>query len=112
MNAREEFVQGLRAFADWLADTAGAEAPQGQRMLLPLHTNAAVEAFAAEHGLTLAYDDEGNASADLMFGPLAYHAYGYVDFDAHCAAEDERLARRWAEKNGLIITAATAGGAA
>jgi hypothetical protein len=102
--SRSEFIAGMHAFADWLEANPEVEPPTNERMLLPLHTNSAVQAFAAEHGLNVDHDDEGNASANLMFGPVVYHAYGYVDFAAHLDASDERHARSWAEKNGLQIT--------
>ncbi|MFD6874496.1 MULTISPECIES: hypothetical protein [unclassified Streptomyces] len=102
-------IAGLRALACWLETTPQAPSPGNQRMLLPLHVNSAVEAFAAEHGLTVTHDDEGNASADMRFGPLSYHVYGYRDFDEHCENADARTARRWAARNGLRITEATGG---
>jgi len=102
---RAAFTAGLRKFADWL--DANPQYPTGgsQRILLALHTNQAVEEFAARHGLDTAADAEGNLSADVAFGPITYHAYGYVDFDAHCAADDEKRARRWAAKNGIDLVA-------
>ncbi|WP_354402557.1 hypothetical protein [Streptomyces sp. PvR018] len=77
--------------------------PGGQRFLLPLSTNPAVEEFAAEHNLTVATDDEGNMSAEVTFGPITFHAYGYVDFAQTVAVSEERNARRWAEKKGLEL---------
>jgi hypothetical protein len=100
---RAAFIAGTRKFADWLEANPQFTAPLDSRFLLALHTNPAVEEFAAEHGLTVAYDDEGNASADLHFGPVVYHAYGYVDFIAHCERNHERQARRWAENKGLAL---------
>lgn len=111
MNPREEFIQGLRDLADWLTDTPDAKVPQEQRLLLALSTNPAVEAFAAEHGLTVVFNEEGNASADLAFGPVTYHAYGYVDFDAHCDAHSEREARLWAASKGLALVEVLGGAA-
>ncbi|MCY0921873.1 MULTISPECIES: hypothetical protein [unclassified Streptomyces] len=101
---RAEFIAGLRAFTDWLESNPQVQAPASQNMRLPLRRNADVESFAHRHGLEVAYDDEGNASTAMAFGPLTYRAFGYVDFDAHCAAADERLAREWAAQNGLQIT--------
>jgi hypothetical protein len=99
---------GLRELADWL--DANPSVPfYGTRLLLALHTNAAVVEFAEAQGWPVAYDGEGNASAARAFGPIAYRAYGYVDFEAHCAAEDERRAREWAEKQGLELTAPEGG---
>lgn len=108
----EEFTTGLRAFADWLDAHPETKAPGDQRFLLALHTNPAVEQFAAEQGLTVAYDDEGNASCALTFGPITYYAYGYVDFAAHCDKSDERTARKWAGRKGMTIVPAEGGEAA
>ena len=108
MTNRDEYISGLRQLADWLEQHPDVEEPQSQRLLLSLLTNPAVEEFAAEHGLTVGYDGEGNASCDLTFGPIVYHAYGYVDFAEHCKAANERNARSWAEKNGLDIVPAEA----
>ncbi|MFG2144271.1 hypothetical protein ACGFRG_08730 [Streptomyces sp. NPDC048696] len=99
---RAAFVAGLRRLADRLERT-DLPVPHDQRFLLPLHTNLAVETFAQAHGLDVGYDREGNASADLDFGPIVFRAYGYVDFTRHCAREDERRARRWAAENGMEI---------
>ncbi|WP_158942412.1 hypothetical protein, partial [Streptomyces sp. ERV7] len=85
-------MAGLRRLADQLERTE-LPVPHDQRFLLPLHTNLAVETFAQAHGLDVAYDPEGNASTDLAFGPIVFHAYGYVDFTGHCARQDERRAR-------------------
>ncbi|MFE0037428.1 hypothetical protein [Streptomyces sp. NPDC059015] len=101
-NERARFVAGLRGLADWL-ESSDAPVPDSQRLLLPLHSNADVETFAAAQDLEVAYDREGNASADLHFGEIVYHAYGYVDFDEHCARANERHARTWAEENGLVL---------
>ncbi|WP_405506471.1 hypothetical protein OG323_06490 [Streptomyces cyaneofuscatus] len=103
MNDRTEYIAGLRAFADWLENNPTVQGPGGQRLLLALSTNSAVEEFAAQHNLTVVTDDEGNMSAELTFGPITYHAYGYVDFGQHVAAMNERRARRWAEEQGLEI---------
>ncbi|WP_086710280.1 hypothetical protein [Streptomyces antimycoticus] len=105
---RAAFVAGLRALADFLEATPSVPEADGQRLLLPLHTNPAVEAFAAEHNLTVEYNAEGNASADLVFGPVVYHAYGYVDFIEHCERSNERNAREWAARKGLEIRPAEA----
>ncbi|MFK0222840.1 hypothetical protein ACIQWN_32190 [Streptomyces vinaceus] len=104
--SRSEYIEGLRSFADWLEANPEVDAPVDERMLLVLHTNPAVEEFAAEHGLDVAYDREGNASADMAFGPVVFHAYGYVDFASHVEAADELQARSWATKRGLKITEA------
>lgn len=101
--ARDEFIDGVRAFADFLEQHPNVREPQRQRLLLALLTNDAAEAFAAEHNLTVEYDDKGNASCDLTFGPVVYHAYGYRDFAKHCEESNERQARRWVESKGLAI---------
>ncbi|WP_405807472.1 hypothetical protein OG729_20145 [Streptomyces sp. NBC_00210] len=99
---RSRFVQGLRSLADWLEQT-DLPVPSDQRMLLPFHSNTAVEKFAAAHSLEVEYDNEGNASTDLAFGQVRYHVYGYVDFDQHCARADEQRARQWADEHGLVL---------
>lgn len=104
MSNRAQFTAALRAFADWLDANPDVDAPTDQRFLLPLHTNPAVIDFAAEHGLTTTADAEGNLSADIEFGPIAYQAYGYTDFGAHRDACDERTARKWAGEHGMQIT--------
>lgn len=106
MTDRNEYIAGLRQFADWLEQNPEIPAADPQRLLLPLHTNPAVEAFAAEHDLKVTVDDEGNASCSLQFGLLTYHVYGYVDFKQHCADLDAKRARRWAEANGMTISSA------
>lgn len=110
--SNEEFTAGLRAFADWLDANPETQAPQHQRLLLALSTNTAVEEFAAGHGLTVAYDDDGNASCALKFGPITYHAYGYVDFEATRDKHMERDAREWAGRKGMEIVPAAGGEAA
>ncbi|MER5461601.1 hypothetical protein ABT010_13125 [Streptomyces sp. NPDC002668] len=107
--ARDEFVAGLRAFADFLEQNPGVKAPGDQRLLLALTTNDAVESFAVEHGLPLEFDKDGNAFCDLAFGPVVYHAYGYVDFNKHCEQANEKRARRWAEAKGLALVPAEGG---
>jgi hypothetical protein len=104
---RAAFTAGLRQFADWIDANPDVTAPTGQRFLLPLHTNQAVTDFAAEHGLTATADAEGNLSADIEFGPIAYQAYGYTDFNAHRDACNERTARRWAAEKGLELVEKT-----
>ncbi|MFJ2579991.1 hypothetical protein [Kitasatospora aureofaciens] len=101
---RTSYTAGLREFADWLDTNPDIDAPDGQRFLLPLHTNQDVLDFATDHDLTATADDEGNLSADITFGPVVYHAYGYADFDAHRNACDERTARSWAARTGQQIT--------
>lgn len=101
---RAELIVGLRALADALEANASMPLPVvNSRWLVPLTTNAAVEEFAAGRGLTVEYDDEGNAGADVPFGPMTYHVYGYIDFAEHCERRAEKDARQWAERNGLEI---------
>jgi hypothetical protein len=106
--ARAEFTNALRQLADWLDANPQYPHPTRERVLLPLHTNAAVREFADRFGLGVSADAEGNLSAEIKFGPVAYHVYGYVDFAAHCAADEERRARRWAEKSGMEFVAKAA----
>lgn len=101
--ASTAYTEGLRALADWLDANPSVQQPLGERLLLPLHTNPAVEALASEYGLTVVYDDEGNASVELSFGPVVYRAYGYVDFKKHCERDNEERARAWARRKGLVI---------
>ncbi|MFD4596814.1 hypothetical protein ACFWPQ_02150 [Streptomyces sp. NPDC058464] len=103
------YIDGLRALADFLESDPSLRTPSSQQLLIPLMTNAAVEEFAAGHGLAVEYDDEGNASTDLPFGPLAYHVYGYVDFDEHMARGRERQAREWVASQGLELRPAVDG---
>lgn len=102
---RAEFTAGLRELADFLDANTQYPAPSDRRLLLCLLTNPAVEEFAARHGLETKADEEGNLSADMAFGPISYHAYGYVDFEVHQAATAERNARDWADKQGLELVA-------
>jgi len=103
VNPRDKYIAGLRAFANWLEASPEMQEPINQQLLVPLMTNAATESFAKTHGLDVAYDAEGNASCSLKFGPITYHAYGYVDFAEHVERANERDARRWADRKGLVI---------
>ncbi|MGW1498953.1 hypothetical protein ACWCQW_10335 [Streptomyces mirabilis] len=100
---RDEYIAGLRQFADWLEQHPDVEAPTVDRMLLPLNTNSAVEEFAAAHELAVTVDSSGNAEAVLHFGPVKYVAYGYADFKAFCEKRAEEQARRWAETNSMDL---------
>ncbi|MFE7232519.1 hypothetical protein ACFVAF_18035 [Streptomyces sp. NPDC057596] len=100
---KQKAIDGLRALADFLESNEALPAPTSQQLLVPLHTNAAVEEFATEHGLTVEYDDEGNAHTQVKFGPLTYYVYGYVDFSEHLERNAERNARRWAARKGMEI---------
>jgi len=105
------YVSGLIELAGWLSQNPDGIPGIRARLLLPLSTNAAVEDFAARHGLSVSYDDEGNASAGLAFGRVVFDAYGYVDFDEHCERTDREAAERFATRHGLaLVSADTAGG--
>jgi hypothetical protein len=106
---RDAYIAGLRQFADFLEQHPAVEAPDGQRMLLPLLTNEAVEEFATTHELTVVADQDGNKSAELVFGPVVYRAYGYVDFSLHLKQGQEKQARSWADRNGMVIEPAKVG---
>lgn len=103
LDDRTRYICGLRALATWLEENPDVSIPSGERFLLPLTTNDAVEEFAAKLGQDVVYDDEGNASTTREFGLIQFHAYGYVDFAAHSDFLAEREARRWAAKKGLEI---------
>lgn len=111
MSERDAYIDGLRDLAEWLEKNPTVTVPSSDKLLLPLHTNEAVEQFAAEHGVTFAIDENGNASLDFDFGPITYHAYGYADFKQYCADHDERRAREWADGNGMTIRPAANGSA-
>jgi hypothetical protein len=100
---RADAIAGLRAFADFLESTPAVPVLTDQRMLLALHTNEAVAEFAAAHGLDVVTDEDGNTSCDLTFGVITYHAYGYADFKAFCEQANERRARQWAGRKGMVI---------
>ncbi|MFD4263972.1 hypothetical protein ACFWR9_41810 [Streptomyces sp. NPDC058534] len=100
---KQKAIDALRALADFLESNPALPAPSSQQLLVPLHTNPAVEEFASEHGLPVAYNDEGNASVTVEFGTLRYHVYGYVNFAEHCERDAERQARTWAERQGLEL---------
>lgn len=108
-SARNEYIAGLRQFADWLEQNPTVKAPVGDQLLLSLLTNEAVEEFAATHGLTVVTDAEGNASTDLVFGSIVYHVYGYVDFADHLKRGKESQARSWADENDMVIQPREAG---
>ncbi|MFJ2110537.1 hypothetical protein ACIOEX_01190 [Streptomyces sp. NPDC087850] len=104
MNARTEYITGLRAFADWLETNTEVDAPSTcQRLLLPLTTNAAVEEFAAKNNLTVTVDDGGDKSCQMAFGSITYYAYSYADFAETCAKNNEKQARSWAARNGVKL---------
>src|SRR4051812_28440524 len=100
------FATGLYDLADWLTEHDIPLLGSTERILYPLHTNAAVEDFAARAGLSVVYDDEGNASATATFGPVCFHVYGYADRAATFRRHDERQARQFAAENGLELVPA------
>ncbi|MFZ3569926.1 hypothetical protein ACOKM5_23250 [Streptomyces sp. BH097] len=100
---RGEYIAGLRALADTLESTPTMPCADSERILLPLGANSAVEEVATTHGLSVQYTEHGNAYTDLVFGPITYHVYGYVDFTAHVAQQDEKHARTWAKRHGMEI---------
>ncbi|WP_097982864.1 hypothetical protein [Streptomyces sp. f150] len=103
MNDRTKYILGLRQLATWLENNPDARVSSDERFLVPLHTNTAVEEFAAKHNLPMVTDKEGNKSTQMQFGPITYYAYGYVDFAQHLAAQNERDARKWAAEQGLEL---------
>ncbi|XCM28936.1 hypothetical protein ABXI76_05625 [Streptomyces parvus] len=103
MNDRTEYIAGLRQLATWLEKNPAVRISSDERFLVPLHTNTAVEEFAAKHNLAVVTDDEGNKSTQMTFGPITYYAYGYVDFAQHVADRNERDARKWAAEKGLEL---------
>lgn len=108
----EALADGLRGLADWLA--RNPEVPPSRALrkpLLPLTTNQAVHEFASKHGLAVRYED-GNASADLQFGAVTLHAYGYADFGRTCDELDAGKAQSYADRHGLALVPATDAAAA
>jgi hypothetical protein len=101
-DTRADFTAALRQLADWF--DANPQCPTGgnERFLLPLLTNDAVTELAQQNGLEIVAK-EGNLSADIKFGPITLHAYGYADFAQHHAASKERNAREWADQNNLEL---------
>lgn len=98
------FATGLYDLADWLTEH---DIPVYDKQILhSLHSNAAVEEFAAGLGLTVIYDAEGNASTTIDFGPVSFQAYGFVDFATTRRRLDEREARRFAADHGLELVPA------
>lgn len=100
---RAAFTRDLRRFAAGLDAWHDLPLPYTDTFNVPLSTNEAVETFAGARGLKVAYDTEGNSSAEMSFGTITYHVYGYTDFAAHRKATAERDARRWADQNGMEI---------
>lgn len=102
---RDAFVDGMREFADFVDSHPDVQTPHRQKLLLALHTNDAVLAFAARFGRAkdVRIDNDGNASFDLSFGPVVYHAYGYLDFTDHCKRQAESRARDWAAEHNMAL---------
>lgn len=101
---RSEYISSLRQLADWLAAHPDMPVPSYRSAVnLPVLTNAAVEEFATTHAHAVVYDSEGNASVSVSFGSIDYHVYGYMDFEAHVAASNERDARQWADEHGVDL---------
>lgn len=105
---RANYIAGARAMLDWLEAHPDTNLPSLDKVLVALTTNSAVEEWATAHGLTdlVTYDDEGNASADVEFGPVTLHVYGYRDFTEHSDKLDGRTAERYAAKHGLELVEA------
>jgi hypothetical protein len=100
---RDAYIAGLHKLADWLERNPDAPISNDERLLIPLTTNAAVEEFAARHGLTVEVDKDGNAFTVVPFGPFNYHAYGYADWESWRERHEEKTARSWADSKGLTI---------
>jgi hypothetical protein len=101
---RDEYITGLHQLADWLTLNPTAPYPEyNDRVLLSLTTNTALQSFADEFDLPVATDADGNTSAELHFGTLTYHAYGYADFSAHQETQAAESAEAWAQRSGHQI---------
>jgi hypothetical protein len=103
-SGRDAYIAGLRDLADWLEQHPDADFPRySTGIAVPLRDNGKVEDFAAATGVEVVFDKDGNASADVKFGPLVYHVYGYADWTSWTKAHDEKRARTWADKHGMAI---------
>lgn len=101
---RDAYIAGLREIADWLEQNPDAAFPRYSTDInVPLMDNAKVEEFASAVGAEIGFDENGNASADIKFGSIVYHAYGYADWDRHIADRSESQARTWADENDMVI---------
>lgn len=101
---RDAYIAGLRELADWLERNPDVAFPRYSREItIPLHANPQVEEFARAADLEVVTDEVGNASASVTFGAIVYRAYGYADWDQHIAQHHETQARRWADKNDMVI---------
>lgn len=112
MTNRDEYITGLRELADWLEKHPEVATPDYVADIsVPLMDNASVEAYAAAAGLDVAYDADGNASADIAFGPITYRAYGYADWETWIKQQHAKRAHSWADAHGMnIVPADTEGG--
>lgn|GEM_PF-2314060 len=110
MTDRTEYIAGLRQLAGWLEEHPDVPFPRySTDIAVPLRDNPAVAEFAAVAGVEVETDEKGNTSADIKFGPVTYHAYGYADWDKHRAEHSENQARTWADSNGMVIQPREAG---
>jgi len=101
---RDAYIAGLRELADWLEQHPDVAFPRYSTAInVPLHDNARVEEFASAAGIEVEVDEAGDTSADIKFGPVVYHAYGYADWDRHIADHTENQARTWADKHDMVI---------
>lgn len=105
IDARAQYLAGVRELITWLEQNPTQPLPASREFNVPVRTNSAVKDWAADNDMTGAvqYDEEGNASIHLPFGPVALHVYGYADFAEHCDRTDGRNAREYAEKHGLVL---------
>ena len=99
----DEAITGLRQLADWLTLNPTAPIPAGIRLLVPLGTPAAVAEHAERFDLDVQTDAHGVTSAEIAFGDIVYHAYGYADFAAHIEAMNAAQAQEWADQHDLRI---------
>lgn len=108
------YVSGLVDLAGWLSNNPDAIPDYiDHQVLLALLTNGAVEEFAARHGLKVVYDDEGDASVSVRFGPIKFYAYGYlVDFAERYAQRRRSAVEKFAAEHGLALVPAETGGGA
>lgn len=100
---RDGYIAGLRQLADWLEQHPDVDVPYVKDISLPLHGNPAVEDFAAAAGVEVETDKDGNTKASIKFGPIDYYAYGYADFRAFAEQLSGDRARKWADRNGMVI---------
>lgn len=104
MTNREQFIQGLRQFADWLAANPNMPTPHPQDFLAPLPTNRTVLDIAEHLNTEVSTDAEGNCRTRLSFGPVGYRAFSYADFQAHLDRSEAITAQLYAERHNLTLT--------